>query len=159
MEIDLRDDAWSEMYVSGGTVENIEDAIPNLADFECNSCGQIGPHLPSCERRTMICKVDGCEEIAVQQRGPYGLLCSTHRSERRTEYDRRRHQNGHVETDDLVAELETAAAQAAPEFGVDDLVEAAKDVAAAAHEVERAQVKLDGMVERLRDLLGVVQAK
>ena len=154
METELHDDAWSEMYAAGGSVENIEDAIPNLADFECSSCGQIGPHLPSCERRTMICKVDGCGEIAVQQRGPYGLLCSTHRSERQAE---RRPENGHVaETDDLVAELEHAVAQATPEFGVDDLVAAAKDVAAASHEVERAQVKLAGMIDRLRDLLSLV---
>ena len=65
---------------------------------------------------TAVCKVDGCDQDAVQVRGTYGHLCERHRAERKDELAQQR--NGHnsvrlvaADTPDLI-ELATRVVKA-----------------------------------------------
>lgn len=75
--------------------------------------------------RTVLCKVDGCDQEAVARVGTYGKLCSRHKEERRAEL--------------LGREPSTPRARA-----TEGTLEAAvRDLVAPARAVDRARAKAD----------------
>lgn len=85
------DEAFAELYNPTGLPWEEHTAVPNLADFECGECWQIGPHTETCSKHpnnyviqllegdSMDCKTEGCENEALAAKGPYALLCDEHK--------------------------------------------------------------------------------
>jgi hypothetical protein len=84
------------------------------------------------------CKIDGCEEPAVQRRGLYGGLCREHRDRRRS--------NG------------AAPSRPAKASGETELVVCAREVEEAKRDLQAARERLKAQLDRLTSLLQEARA-
>lgn len=170
-----QDGQFAEM--SGGGLPYWEpDAVPMLADFECSSCLQIGAHGPGCpndwtenmmddllgalEHRPPeeLCKIEGCTEPWVMQKGPYGRLCAEHAGEakdRRMSTRPSSNGNGHVEHDGEQQLAPFGAALATLEQFDDDheIVVRARTIVALEVELTALRGRIEEEVTALRELL------
>jgi hypothetical protein len=170
-----QDGQFAEM--SGGGLPYWEpDVVPMLADFECSSCLQIGAHGPGCpndwtenmmddllgalEHRPPeeLCKIEGCTEPWVSQRGPYGRLCAAHAGEARM--TRASSNNGHRPSEELDADGEGqlapfgAALATLEQFNDDhEIVARARTIVALEAELTALRGRIEEEVAALRELL------